>query len=199
MDKEELYLDCRVIRTKRALNKSLLHFLKHERFSDINVSDISKHAGVTRSSFYNHYSSKGELLNSLMSMKHRELVYAYRKPLLRQHPFSFSRLPPSELHIFNHISHNADYYSTILKSDLSSMVETWMIESFKTINLEEVNVKDDNIQSDLLASYLAYAVVGLIKQWVEEDYKYDAEFMNEQLLALMKIPPHKTFHIKLHR
>ncbi|MCD2137534.1 TetR/AcrR family transcriptional regulator [Salinicoccus halitifaciens] len=199
MDKEELYLDRRVLTTKRSLKKALLAFLAHEQFNNLNVTDISKAAGITRSSFYNHYPNKEELLRSLMAEKHRELLYAYRKPFLNKHPFPFNRLTPSELYLFNNIFQNADYYSIILKSDLSSLVEDRMFESFKKINLEEGNVRDNNVQSDLLASYLAYAVVGLIKQWVHEDYKYEPEFMNAQILELMKISPYKTFHIRLDR
>lgn len=197
MYREELYADRRLLRTKRAFKEALLFLLKHKKFVDITVTDLVKTAGVTRASFYNHYSGKDDLLNTLLSEKNQELIHAYKEPVLKHKPFILNRLSPSEVRLFHHIFNNTDYYTTILNSDLAPIAENQMFESFKKINIEALKVNNRMIRSDFIASYLSYAIVGLITEWIREGYKYTPEFMSEQLLELMKIAPNNTFHIKL--
>lgn len=197
MDREDLYLDHRSLKTKKALESSVLHLLKHKEFEDIYITDIVKKANINRGSFYNHFKDKNELLYSIITKKNKELIYAYREPFLKNRPFILSQLPSSEVKLFNTIDKNSEYYSTILNSDVSDLVEKEMFEAFKKINMEELNVKSNIIQSDLIASYIAHAIVGLILQWVCGGYKYEAEFMNSQLLELMRVSPYQTFHTKV--
>lgn len=199
MDRQELYLDRRLLRTKSSLKHALLFLLKEKSFSEISVTNLVKAAKVTRASFYNHYSDKDDLLNTLLSEKNKELIHAYKAPILKHKPSAIDRLSPSEVQLFNHIFSNADFYTTILNSDIAPIAEKQMLESFKKINIEELKVKDRMIRSDFIASYLSYAVVGLITEWVREGYAYKPEFMSEQLLEIMRISPNKTFHITLSR
>jgi len=197
MNRQELYLDRRLLRTKSSLKHALLLLLKDKRFNEISVTNLVKAANVTRASFYNHYSDKDDLLSTLLSEKNKELIHAYKEPILKNRPFIINRLSPPEIQLFNHIFKNADFYTTILNSDIASIAENQMVESIKKINIEELKVNDRMIRSDFIASYLSYAIVGLITEWVRAGYKYEPEFMSEQLLELMRIAPNKTFHIKL--
>lgn len=197
MNRQELYLDRRLLKTKHSLKKALLFLLKQKKFNEISVTDIVKVAKITRASFYNHYSDKDDLLNTLLTEKNQGLIYAYKEPILKNRPFIINSLSPPEIQLFNHIFKNADFYTTILNSDIASSAENQMFESFKKINIEELKVKNLMIRSDFIASYLSYAIVGLITEWVRAGYKYTPEFMSEQLLELMRIAPSKTFHIKL--
>lgn len=197
MDREDLYLDHRLLKTKKALETSLLHLLKHKKFEDISITDIAKNASINRGSFYNHFKHKNELLSYMITKKNEELTYTYREPFLKNRPFILSRLPSSEVKLFNTIAESSEYYSIILNSDVSSLVEKEMFKAFEKINMEELNVKSNIIRSDLIASYMAHAIVGLILQWVHDGYKDDAEFMNSQLLELMRVSPYQTFHTKV--
>lgn len=199
MHREKFYIDTRVLKTQRALKDAVLELLKSHVYDDVDVTMIVHKAGVTRSTFYNHFSDKNALLDELITGKMQELEAAYRAPFITTRPFILSRLPASEVELFDNILKNADYYSTIFNSNLSALIERRMVDSFKKINLEEINVKDDFVRSDLIAGYLAYGTVGLITEWVREGCKYEAKFMNAQVLELMKIAPCKTFHIKLSR
>lgn len=182
MNREELYLDRRFLKTERALGESLLSLLKYKSFVDISITDIVKMAEINRGSFYNHYNDKKELIDKVLLKMNEKLVYAYRQPFLKNRPFMLSRLPSSEVRLFNNIYNNAEFYTTVLSSDVAALVENQIFEAFKRINIEELNVKDNKIHSDLIASYMSYAIVGLIVQWVRSGYKYEAEFMNEQLI-----------------
>src|SRR5699024_525108 len=197
MDREERYLDQRVFKTKTSLEESLLKLMEQKTFSDIYVTDIINGAGLNRGSFYNHYKDKENLLDTIMEKKNDELIYAYREPFLNNRPYIVSKLPASEVKLFNNIQKNAEYYSIMLNSDDSGRLENKISDSFRKINLEELNVKTDKINSEMMASYMAHAIVGLIKEWVRGGYQHEAEFMNEQLLELNRTAPNKTFHNRI--
>lgn len=197
MRKDEIYLDRRFLNTRKTLESALLTLLKYNNFSDITITDIVNEAEVNRGSFYNHYTDKNHLLDEIISSKNTSLIHSYRMPFLNNRPFVLSKLPSSEVRLFNNIYDNAEYYTTVLNSDISRIIETKMLESFRKINMNELNVKDNKISSELIASYISYAIVGLILQWVQDKYKYPPEEMNRQLLELMRVSPYQTFHTKV--
>src|SRR5699024_5392570 len=103
MKRQDLYLDSRIVRTTKSLKNSLLTLILEKNFKNITVTDIVKKSELTRGSFYNHYSNKEELLESLFSDVLDDLIYAYRKPFLDNRPFILSELTSSEVEFFNNI------------------------------------------------------------------------------------------------
>lgn len=197
MKRHDLFLDTRVVRSKKLLKSSLLILLLEKNFKDVTVTDIVEESGLTRGSFYNHYSNKEELLESLFNDFLEDLIYAYRKPFLDNRPFILSELPSSEVRLFNNIYNHSKFYSTIFNSDVSFDLREKIYLSFKKINERELRVENDKIESDIIASYIAHAIVGLIYQWVIDNYQKEPEFMNAQLIELMRISPNKTFRTKV--
>lgn len=55
-------MDPRILRTRGALQRALLDLVRDRDLDDITVADIVERAGVTRSSFYLHYTDKDGLL-----------------------------------------------------------------------------------------------------------------------------------------
>ena len=194
MRKEEFFLDVRLVKTRRSLEHALLSLMDVKSFEDITITDIVKEAGINRSSFYNHFSSKQELIESIINDKHKDLVYTYREPFLRNWPFVMSSLPHTEVKLFSAVFKESNYYKVLLKSDVSHLVQDKMLASFTKINKEELRVNNSKIDSDLIASYMSYAIVGLIVQWVNSNYKHSPEEMNRQLVELMRIAPNQTFN-----
>jgi AcrR family transcriptional regulator len=55
-------LDRRSARTRRAINSAFLELLGERRYEDIDVLDVTKRADVGRSTFYEHFRGKTDLL-----------------------------------------------------------------------------------------------------------------------------------------
>lgn len=62
--------DLRVIKTKKALTRSLYLLLEKEMFSNISVNKICENAQIHRTTFYKHFYDKYELLNYLLQLTH---------------------------------------------------------------------------------------------------------------------------------
>jgi AcrR family transcriptional regulator len=58
----EIPLDARAERTRGALHRAFASLLLGNRYEDVKIADIAARAGVSRSTFYAHYSSKDALL-----------------------------------------------------------------------------------------------------------------------------------------
>ena len=56
-------MDPRSLRTQEALENALLTLLGEKPLSSITVTEICKHAGVTRAAFYGHYRNTSELMD----------------------------------------------------------------------------------------------------------------------------------------
>ena len=65
--------DLRIVKTKKNLYEGLLKLMKNTSFEDIKVSDICNISLVNRSTFYDHFSDKYELLISLINNLEEEL------------------------------------------------------------------------------------------------------------------------------
>ena len=59
--------DRRVIKTKRNIRESLIRLLSEKPFDDITVTELCAAAGMSRITFYTHYSDKYELTESLFT------------------------------------------------------------------------------------------------------------------------------------
>ncbi len=55
-------MDPRIARTRRSLQHALFELLRTRELEAVTIADIVEHAGVNRSSFYQHYSDKDTLL-----------------------------------------------------------------------------------------------------------------------------------------
>ena len=65
--------DLRILKTKASLYRGLMNLMKKKPFEEINVSEICKESLINRSTFYDHYSDKYELIESLMNDMRKEL------------------------------------------------------------------------------------------------------------------------------
>src|SRR5699024_228676 len=155
-----------------------------KNFKDITVTDIVKESDLTRGSFYNHYTNKDELLESLFSDVLDDLIHAYRKPFLDNRPFILSELSASEVRLFNNIHKHSKLYAVSLESDVASELKEKVYMSFKKMNERWLGVENEKIGSDVMASYISYAIVSLIYQWVIDGYQREPEFMDSQLIEL---------------
>ena len=113
------------------------------------------------------------------------------EPYKNAESFQLRDLPSSSVKIFEHIALNTKFYQTMLDPRILPGFQNRMCGELKKISLEELSSshEDPTINSDLLASYQSYAIFGLIIQWIQEDFKYSAHYMAEQLVHIINYHP----------
>lgn len=51
---------------------------------------------------------------------------------------------------------------------------------------------DPKINREIHASYRVYAIIGMIIEWVNSDFKYSSRYMAEQLVEILKLDQKKA-------
>lgn len=66
--------DPRAIRTREVLKAALMQLLQQEDWAQISASAICRRAGVARSSFYEHFDTKADLLDEIFSNTMADII-----------------------------------------------------------------------------------------------------------------------------
>jgi len=70
--------DPRAARTRALLRDALMEQVRERDWPEITTSDICRHAGIARSSFYEHYRGKADLLDEVFADRMRAVTPARR-------------------------------------------------------------------------------------------------------------------------
>ena len=169
-------MDKRVIKTKKNLYEGLLEVMKEKEFEDIKISDICDKAITTRSTFYDHFSDKYELLNSLIKDLKDELsnsIDSKNKEVksLKEYYFILIKL------LLDHIDENAKIYNAILKKNNNSIVIDMLIDTvYKDIEKELDKYKNNqDIPTEIITKFYVTAVSNICIDYIRYPNKYKKE------------------------
>ena len=154
--------DLRVIKTDKALFNALLELMKDKTFEEIKISDICSKAFINRSTFYQHYSDKYELLVSLIDELKQNLFKALKE---NENEINTKKYFMKMLEILiNHIDEKRDIYSSILISNQNGIFMDILLDvANKDIN-ERIKDKgniDANIPSDIITKFYLGAIISI--------------------------------------
>ncbi len=170
MDKKE---DLRVIKTKKSLYDGLLLMMKDKPFEDIKVADICRVALTNRSTFYDHFNDKYELLYALMKDMEQNLI----TKLQDNTNISSSKeyyIKMIEL-LFEHISENISVYSSVVKNNNNSvandMIRDTLLKDVRNHIEQEQNYKSE-IPIEVITMFYVSAVINVCSMYIREPNKY---------------------------
>lgn len=185
------FLDKRIIRTKSLLKHALLKLLTHKEIDSITVIDIVKEAGISRVSFYNHYDNKEDLVNEIMDDIVYDFVKAYREPSQKVNDFKINDLSLSSVTVFDHVYRNSLFYSSVVNSKLIITFTDKLIHAIRELWLTDYKLLNSDIDNQLYTVHSIYAIIGLIIEWVKDDYKYSPKYMSQQLISILHMSPNQ--------
>lgn len=168
--------DLRIVKTKKSLYEGLLIMMKDTSFEDIKVSDICNVSLVNRSTFYDHFSDKYELLISLIHDLEEELSekLATNQVLTSAKDYYMSMIAT----LFQHISDNVDIYSSIIKNNNNGIAS----DMFRDAILNDVKKSLDNssmgnleVPVDIISTFYVSAVINVCIKYVRDPKKYTME------------------------
>ena len=180
-----------VIKTKKNLYEALLSIMKDKPFEEIKVSEICKVSLTNRSTFYDHFNDKYELLSSLIKDLEEELT----SKLEENENFETEKeyyMKMVEL-LFDHISENVSIYSSIIKNNTNSIAS----DMFKDILLRYVgkhikksDISHGNVPVEIITIFYVSAVINVCIYYISEAKNYSKE---EILNYLDKLLPNYLY------
>ena len=111
-------MDKRILKTKAAVYSSLADLLLEKDFDALSVEDILERSGVSRSTFYAHFKTKGDVLDSI-SRNIFDHVFSHGLSKEHSHDFSAASIFEYEtffVHILYHLKDEEKLIHAILLS-----------------------------------------------------------------------------------
>ena len=182
----EKKIDKRILKTKKSLYEGLLEVMKEKTFEDIKISDICDKAMTNRSTFYDHFADKYELLASLIEDLKKELSVA-----LEENKKEYES--PKEYYmeviilLLSHISSNIDIYNAILKKNNNSIVIDMLYDTLiKNISKElDETKRTTDIPLEIVTKFYVTAVTNICLDYIRYPKKYKKDVLINYLDILI--------------
>ena len=188
--------DLRTIRTKNAIRDALVETMEEKSFESITVKDITTRANINRSTFYDHYLDKYDLLTTFQEEILSELINMVKENLpnvIAEYEENTSMQAPftTAISIFEYIDKNSRFMNVVLSPNGDLSFQTKLKEfMWKMLIAEDsdalINEKNLLVPAEYLTSYVASAHLGIIQQWLENGRKETPEEM-ARILSMITV------------
>lgn len=162
--------DLRAKKTKKAIKNAFITLVKERGYSQITVSDIADRAEINRNTFYLHYESKDDLVNSLFLevlniQKLQMLIVSNRLKLDKAHIrkiYLFISLKA----LLNLLLEELDFYRVIINDEDLSI---YILKINSLIKKEMTTLFNaNNVTNEVMIEFVMSGVVGVIKDWLQK-------------------------------
>ena len=176
--------DRRSRRTRQILGSALVELLLEKHFSTITVQNILDRANIGRSTFYEHYADKEDLL---MGEIKRVILELETQSAASDH-FSGSLIP--SLEFFRHIEqHRRLFRAFVLGRSGELLTREFQAQVSK---LTEQNIRSllgngalPSIPLSMLARFITNTFIMVVLWWFEDDFHNSPEQINEMFQKLV--------------
>jgi AcrR family transcriptional regulator len=170
-----VFVDPSARRSKHALEAALLDLVATKDLAQISVSDITKHAGLSRSTFYEHYTDVHSLAESACTVLFDELLEGTLLIDPQILDSADSRDNPL-IPVFTHFAEHARLYRSLLGADGSARVINHLLHRIRVgaylnrrieaaVPSTFADGPTDN-PHDPEAAFVAGAIVGTVVDWL---------------------------------
>ena len=174
--------DIRTIRTKRLLTKSLYELLSNTPFDKLTIQMICDKAMVHRTTYYQHFNNKEELLsyslndfrNKLFNITNQKMDYSSPKQMLFHLSYFFIRYVQNNKDDFKNIINNIG--SEFLIGKVSYAYEESVLSLLNKTTIEF------SVPKPMIAQFYTGGIMKILLNWLESDSDYSInqfiEFIN---------------------
>ncbi|MER7128334.1 TetR/AcrR family transcriptional regulator [Streptosporangium saharense] len=160
--------DRRVRRTQKALQRALIELVEEQDLSRLSVADVAERAGVSRSTFYDHYRDVHELAEAACTVMVDELIGAVPGPGADATRDAPGRL----LAFFTTLAEHAGLYRALLGPSGSARVIAHIrrratAAGYAGARQAAGEGAPDGDPHDVPAAFAAGALVGVAADWLE--------------------------------
>ena len=180
--------DLRVRKTKANLYKGLLQLMEEKTFEEIKVTDICKISIINRSTFYDHFNDKYELLASLIEDLKQELIEHLNKTKevenIKEYYLEIIKS------LLEYIEKNINVYSSIaiIKKNNNSIAFDMIFDaSIEAVNkrLKEQYTNLSNIPIEVISLFYVSGVTKVLIESIKDPNTFHRQNLLEYLETLI--------------
>ena len=175
--KGEKRTDRRIQRTRGLLQEALVELILEKGYEAITIQDILDRANVGRSTFYEHFYDKDDLLLSGFEHLRDDFEqYLAGQGISDDSPWQLS------LSMFRHAEEHRQLYQAMAGKQGGNMA-VGHIQKYLTRYLYDhlkqlLQQRNKNMPADILTQFVVSAFTGLLTWWLDNKSAYTAEQMN---------------------
>lgn len=182
-------MDKRIAKTDAAIYQAFGACLKEKEFSKIAIEDILQKAGVSRSTFYAHFKTKDDVLDSLLrNIFHH--VFSHSLHEEESHDFSHESVLEYK-HLFTHTLYHLKDEKALVQTILNSACRARFLDEIRKEMtplirrvIHEGVIPSKDIPEALQVSATMESFVTLIAFWFQNDCAQTPEELTEYFVAL---------------
>lgn len=180
----EAALDPRVRRTRHGLQEALRKLLQSRSFEQISVLEIAEAAQVNRATFYDHYSDKFALLESLVAARFFALLEGRN---IRFDGTCPSALKALVLAVYDFLMAESAFADQSHGSSFQSVVESAVISLIRKVLLDGPDHGPEEAEGirELRAAAASWAIYGASREWAETGSRLSSDEMAGTIVNLV--------------
>ena len=155
--------DLRVIRTKTLIENATLELIELKGFSNVHLVDIAERAMVNRNTIYLHYSSKEDIVYSLLSKTFAEQFDEMDVENLIMKRLSHRNFEKMFVKLLNIINSQIELYR-ILITDVN--LSGYVYKFLKIVKDKLSSSVKESTKNKIGIEYIVEGVYGVIKKWI---------------------------------
>lgn len=179
----------RIQLTKRLLKEALLDLIKQKDLDKISVTELCRHAGINRATFYRHYQIPRDVLMEIQTDLYKEIVTGFSLPK------TTDDLKPVFLHFCHYIEENSSLVQVLLFNNSETTFALFLNEIIEDI-WQDLTEREESLalsreEIQLMLWYVSGGSYFLLRRWLQGNIRKNADEMAEYLYTLVM----KTEHL----
>lgn len=173
---DEKKKDLRIVKTRKALYRAFEELMKSKSFEQIKVSDICNEALINRSTFYDHYTDKYDLLEEYIN----SLKDAFTEEITKEDSIEKNTkkyyIEIIKL-LLNHIEKKKDTYISIMINNRNSITNDILYDILNRVIINQINdeVISHKIPNEIITRFYIGGVTNICFEWLMYGNKYSKE------------------------
>ena len=153
-----------------------MELMKDQTFEEIKVSDICNKSMINRSTFYDHFNDKYELLQSLMEDLKEELE---EKIKVEKEIHSIREYYIETINLLlTHITENISIYSSVIKNNSNSIAHDMMINTILNSVTKYINenyINESNIPTERIVLFYASGLLSICLEEMKDPTSFNKD------------------------
>jgi AcrR family transcriptional regulator len=177
--------DPRSIRTRSQLRDALMKLVAEKQFASLSIQDVTREAGLNRTTFYLHYSGLHELLEDCAQTLFKQLrADIYSKKFIGFFGDPTVLVPYIES-VFRHLEQHAQFYRAMLGRQGDPLFRGLYQEFLSELIFEPItgqsSIDDSNPQLAMNLRFFSAGFTGVAAWWLEKGMPISVEQASLQI------------------